>query len=221
VSEWPAFARPLAFCGLDVHTEGLGQLSKEAVRPRFLRAIAGAMPARIRIATIGLVLGVLCFACNETPADLRQWRPTDHDHTANPNAEQVQVTDAGSSEPGHGLDDVTIVAWQQNCTSCHGALGHGDGPQGPMLHAADLSRPDWQAATTDDAIAATIRQGRGKMPAFPLPDATIARLVQLIRMLDANRMQHAMNAAAQSSAAAAHSTAPPPASASAPKQVGR
>ena len=181
------------------------------------------MPAWFRISAFGLVLGTLCFACNETPADLRQWRPTDHDHTTNPNADQVQVTDAGSSEPGHGLDDVTIVAWQQNCTSCHGALGHGDGPQGPMLHAADLSRSDWQAATTDDAIAATIRQGRGKMPAFPLPDATIARLVQLIRMLDANRMQHAMEAAAaaQSSAAPAHSAAAPPASARALKQVGR
>ncbi|HEX7451352.1 MAG TPA: cytochrome c [Polyangiaceae bacterium] len=181
------------------------------------------MPAWFRISAFGLVLGTLCFACNETPADLREWRPTDHDHTANPNADQVQVTDAGSSEPGHGLDDVTIVAWQQNCTSCHGALGHGDGPQGPMLHAADLSRSDWQAATTDDAIAATIRQGRGKMPAFPLPDATIARLVQLIRMLDANRMQHAMEAAAaaQSSAAPAHSAAAPSASARALKQVGR
>jgi len=169
------------------------------------------MPARIRIFALGLMLGALGFACNETPADLREWRPSDHDHTSNPNAEQVQVTDAGSSEPGHGLDDVTIVAWQQNCTSCHGALGHGDGPQGPMLHAADLSRSDWQAKTSDEAIAATIRQGRGKMPAFPLPDATIARLVQLIRMLDADRMQQAMAAVAagQNSAAPVEAAAPP------------
>jgi hypothetical protein len=98
-----------------------------------------------------------------------------------------------------------------------------------MLHAADLSRPDWQARTTDEAIAATIRQGRGKMPAFPLPDATIARLVQLIRMLDANRMQQAMAAAtaAQNAAPPAHAPAParsgaaPAPAASAPKQVGR
>jgi mono/diheme cytochrome c family protein len=185
------------------------------------------MRPRLRFHALGLVLAASCFACNQTPSDLRQWRPTDHDHTANPNAEQVQVTDAGSSEPGHGLDDVTIVAWQQNCTSCHGALGRGDGPQGPMLHAADLSRPDWQAATTDEAIAATIRQGRGKMPAFPLPDATILRLVQLIRMLDANRMQHAANAAAEGSAAPAPSAAPahsgatPAAAAATSKQVGR
>ena len=177
---------------------------------------------------MGLVLSAGCFACNETPSDLRPWRPSDHDHTANPNADQVQVTDAGSSEPGHGLDDVTIVAWQQNCTSCHGTLGHGDGPQGPMLHAADLSRSDWQAATTDEAIAATIRQGRGKMPAFPLPDATIARLVQLIRMLDANRMQQAAARAAASasaaptdSAAPAHAAGAPASSVPAPKKAGR
>jgi mono/diheme cytochrome c family protein len=180
------------------------------------------MPAGIRTYALRLLLGALCFSCNQTPSDLRQWRASDHDHTENPNADQVQVTDAGSSEPGHGLDDVTIVAWQQNCTTCHGTLGRGDGPQGPMLHAADLSRPDWQAATTDDAIAATIRQGRGRMPAFPLPEATITHLVQLIRMLDANRMQHAASAAAaaaaaSSSAAPAHPARAPVSSAAGPK----
>lgn len=127
------------------------------------------------------------------------------------------MTDAGSSEPGHGLDDVTIVAWQQNCTSCHGALGRGDGPQGPMVHAADLSRPDWQATVSDDAIATTIRHGRGRMPAFNLPDATIQSLVRLVRMLDANRMQRAMAAAASASAAAAAGAAPPASSGQAPE----
>ena len=186
--------------------------------------MAVAMRAKIRNFALGLVLSSWCFACHETPADLRQWRPSAHDHTANPNADQVQVTDAGSSEAGHGLDDVTIVAWQQNCTSCHGTLGHGDGPQGPMLHAADLSRSDWQAATSDEAIAATIRQGRGKMPAFPLPEATILRLVQLIRMLDATRIeQAAAHAAASAGPAPGNSAAPtaPAPSTTAPKKVGR
>jgi cytochrome c oxidase cbb3-type subunit 3 len=160
---------------------------------------------------LAFILGVawctLCVACNDTPADLRVWRPTDHDHTENPNADQVQVTDAGSSEPGHGLDDVTIVAWQQNCTNCHGTLGRGDGPQGPMVHAADLSRSDWQASVTDEQIAQTIRQGRGRMPGFNLPDATIERLVALVRMLDANRMHHAMAQASASAATASGAAA--------------
>jgi cytochrome c oxidase cbb3-type subunit 3 len=187
------------------------------------------MPARIsQIASLSVA--AFALACNSTPADLRPWKASDHDHTANPNADQVQVTDAGSEAANHGLDDITIVAWQQNCTTCHGALGRGDGPQGQLVHASDLSRPDWQASVTDEAIAATIRQGRGRMPSFNLPDATIARLVALIRMLDLNRMQQrAANPAPPASGAAttnaappaAHTAAAPAGGASAPKRVGR
>ena len=194
------------------------------------------MPGRTShwvLASLLAALSLMSLACNDTPADLRPWRVSDHDHTANPNADQVQVTDAGSAEAAnHGLDDVTIVAWQQNCTSCHGALGRGDGPQGQLLHAADLSRPDWQATVTDEAIASTIRTGRGKMPAFNLPDATIGRLVALIRMLDLNKMQRVVNAAGAaadapiaagapvSSAAAAPSASAARPPASAPRKVG-
>jgi mono/diheme cytochrome c family protein len=188
------------------------------------------MPGRIQTLALLVAGAALSLACNDTPADLRTWRATDHDHTENPNADQVQVSDAGSDSPGHGLDDVTIVAWQQNCTGCHGPLGRGDGPQGQLVHASDLSRPDWQASITDDAIASTIRQGRGRMPAFNLPDATVTRLVALIRMLDLNRMQQAMGAAAASASAAGKAPAPARSAAAhaaassapaAPKQGGR
>ena len=192
------------------------------------------MLARFSRVAVGLLLSVaVCVACNETPPDLRPWRASDHDHTANPNADQVQVTDAGAGkgDPNHALDEVTIVAWQQNCTSCHGPLGRGDGPQGQLLHASDLSRPDWQASVTDQVIANTIRAGRGRMPAFNLPDATVTRLVALIRMLDLNKMQRVMNAAAAADSAAPASSASasasgsgsvrPAPSATAPKRVGR
>jgi len=182
------------------------------------------MPVRIsQIASLSLA--AFALACNSTPADLRPWKASDHDHTVNPNEDQVQVTDAGSEAANHGLDDITIVAWQQNCTTCHGALGRGDGPQGQLLHASDLSRPDWQASVTDEVIAATIRQGRGRMPSFNLPDATIARLVSLIRMLDVNQMQQRAAAAASGApttkAAPAHAPAGSANAASAPKRVGR
>jgi mono/diheme cytochrome c family protein len=183
------------------------------------------MPGRITsyAAALSLSFAASTFACNGAPADLRPWKASDHDHTANPNADQVQVTDAGSPASNHGLDDVTIVAWQQNCTTCHGPLGRGDGPQGQLVHAADLSRPDWQAAVTDEAIADVIRQGRGRMPSFNLPDATITRLVALIRMLDLTRTQRPPSAGAASapSAAPAHAAAPANAGASAPQRVGR
>jgi len=183
--------------------------------------MATPMPGRItsRCALLSLLLSACTLACNSAPSDLRPWKASDHDHTANPNAEQVQVTDAGSGASPHGLDDVTIVAWQQNCTTCHGPLGRGDGPQAQVVRATDLSRPDWQASVTDEGIAATIRQGRGRMPSFNLPDATVARLVALIRMLDLNKMQARAPAAADSgraNAPAAHAPAP-----AAPKKVGR
>ncbi|HET7541426.1 MAG TPA: c-type cytochrome [Polyangiaceae bacterium] len=187
------------------------------------------MPVRIPslLAALSLSFSAFAVACNGAPADLRQWKASDHDHTVNPNAAQVQVSDAGSPAAAVGLDDVTIVAWQQNCTTCHGELGRGDGPQGQLLHAADLSRPDWQAAVTDEAIAATIREGRGRMPAFNLPEITVTHLVALVRMLNLNRMQRGAHPTASSGAAAnapppAHTAAPSgSAGATAPKRVGR
>jgi len=178
------------------------------------------------VVALSLSLAAIVIGCNSTPADLRQWKASDHDHTVNPNQDQVQVTDAGSEAQNHGLDDVTIVAWQQNCTTCHGALGRGDGPQGQLVHAADLSRPDWQASVTDEAIATTIREGRGRMPSFNLPDATITRLVALVRMLNLDRMQRGPGAAPANSAASAappaHSARPAASAAPAPKApVGR
>jgi cytochrome c oxidase cbb3-type subunit 3 len=163
------------------------------------------------------------LGCNERPADVREWRVSDHDHTDNPGAGQVQVDPADAGAPAApGLEDVTIVAWQQNCTRCHGQLGRGDGPQGPMVKATNLSDPAWQGAVTDAQIAASIKNGKGAMPAFPLPDGTIANLVKLVRMMNAARAGAHPSAAPSSSAAPGASAklkppAPTPAPAPAPK----
>jgi hypothetical protein len=51
-----------------------------------------------------------------------------------------------------------------------------------MVHAADLTRADWQATVTDADLAAVIAGGKGKMPAFPnLPARVVAGLVARIR----------------------------------------
>jgi hypothetical protein len=156
-----------------------------------------------------------CFGCNERQSDVREWRPTDHDHTENPGSSQVQVDPKDAGAPAvPGLEDVTIVAWGQNCTPCHGELGRGDGPRGPMLKATNLSDPAWQSAVTDQQIAATIKLGKGAMPAFKLPDVTIVNLVKLVRMMNIARLQAHADAAAS---AAAAGTAP---SAAAPKPSG-
>ena len=73
------------------------------------------------------------------------------------------------------------MAWRKNCATCHGSAGRGDGPQGAMVRAPDLSRPDWQEKVSDDEIATTIRNGKNKMPKFDLPDQVVAGLVQRIR----------------------------------------
>ncbi len=73
------------------------------------------------------------------------------------------------------------MAWRKNCASCHGVGGRGDGPQGPMVRAPDLSRADWQQNVTDEEIATTIRNGKNKMPKFDLPDQVVAGLVQRVR----------------------------------------
>jgi mono/diheme cytochrome c family protein len=135
-----------------------------------------------------LVCSFALLACNKAAPDLREWKASDHDHTSDPGQGQVEVRpDAGSPLAALGIDEVAVVAWEQNCAKCHGAMGGGDGPQAPMTHARDLTNPEWQKATSDQAIAQTIRQGRGRMPAFPLPPATIDTLVRLVRLFDASR----------------------------------
>jgi mono/diheme cytochrome c family protein len=131
-------------------------------------------------------LALLAVACDQAPPDLRVWRPSDHDHTTNPGEGQVEGgPDAGTAPElaAHGLNEVTIVAWQQNCVRCHGRLGRGDGPQGISIRATDFTNQAWQAAVTDEQLVQAIRDGKGAMPAFPLPEPTIKSLVQLVRLL--------------------------------------
>lgn len=180
------------------------------ISPTGFRAVA----CGLRRAALPLLL-LTSLACNERPSDAREWRPSDHDHTENPGADQVQVDPNDAGTPAvPGLEDVTIVAWQQNCTPCHGQLGRGDGPRGPMLKATNLSDPAWQAGVTDQQIAATIKLGKGAMPSFKLPDVTIANLVKLVRMMNIARLEAHAQAAAS---AAAIASATPSASAGAPK----
>jgi cytochrome c oxidase cbb3-type subunit 3 len=169
-------------------------------------------PLRVRAVAFGRWRAALpfllltCFACNQRPADAREWRPSDHDHTDNPGSGQVQVDPADAGAPVvPGFEDVTLVAWKQNCTSCHGAIGHGDGPRGPMLKATNLSDPAWQSSVTDEQIAKTIKLGKGQMPAFNLPDVTIANLVRLVRILNVAKLE--AHAQAGASAAPSSSTA--------------
>src|SRR5262245_24102719 len=157
-----------------------------------------------------LLLGGAFLGCNSAPGDLRTWRPEDHDHTTNPGQDQV-TADAGTSPElaRFGLDEVTVIAWNQNCIRCHGQYGRGDGPQGPMFRATDLSNPTWHRSVTDEQIALVIQKGRGQMPPFGLPDSTVKNLVKLVRLLDASKIpENAAPGEPEGSDAPAGSAAP-------------
>lgn len=159
---------------------------------------------------------LLCVAgCNETHAEVREWTPADHKgETSNP--ERTGQTPAAPSNAPPGLDEVTIATWSNNCTMCHGQIGRGDGPQAPLTKPRDLTDPKWQAQVTDEQIANTILQGKGLMPKFALPPATIQSLVQLVRRLGAIPQTQAQGAAPGSASANANPSAPTAPSARAP-----
>lgn len=162
-----------------------------------------------------LSLAILGVACNRSADDVREWRADDHDHQSEPDQGQVVGRTAAEEQRDNaavglaGLSEVVIVAWKRSCTSCHGMIGQGDGPQGAALHARDFSDPSWQASVTDEQIGVSIRRGKGSMPAFDLPDDTLRGLVRLIRLLDGSRAARAAASETPAGSAAPGSSAAP------------
>jgi mono/diheme cytochrome c family protein len=131
---------------------------------------------------------VLLAACDSPPAasTLHEWTPADHDHSE----ESARAAQQGGATPAKaggaprpkGPDPVLEAAWSEQCSACHGPMGRGDGPTGPMVHAKDLTSAEWQATVTDTQIASSIMSGKGKMPSFAnLPPTIVAGLVARIR----------------------------------------
>jgi mono/diheme cytochrome c family protein len=82
--------------------------------------------------------------------------------TANPVKSNAESIAAGKS------------LWLQNCSSCHGKTGKGDGSKAAQLKSAmeDLSAPAFQSLS-DGAIFYKISEGRDEMPSFKkkIPEA--------------------------------------------------
>ncbi len=155
-----------------------------------------------------LLVALGCAACSKEPPDMREWRRSDHDHTQSPSAGQVPTDEKGKAKSPAamlGIDEVVLTTWKQKCTSCHGLIGQGDGPRGRETGARNLGDAKWQSSVSDEQLAASIRDGKGNMPANPLPNTTIAGLVKLVRKM-------APKAAPPSSAAPSASGAPSAAS---------
>lgn len=139
------------------------------------------MPLRsIAFFALALATAAAAAACDRAPSPtgLKEWTAQDHDGAQKqPSAGQAPRGDGG----GGAAAALADVAWKQQCAACHGVGGRGDGPQGPMFKAPDLTAADLQSRNTDAQLAATIKNGKGRMPAFALPDDTIAGLVGKIR----------------------------------------
>lgn len=71
---------------------------------------------------------------------------------------------------------------KSKCPMCHGADGSASTPAGKKFGARDLRSAEVQKQT-DAELAAVVRNGKGKMPAFgkTIDDAGIADLIAFVR----------------------------------------
>ena len=161
------------------------------IAPRFVRECRLACPPvkRPSLLVFLVPLAAALAGCDQPPTadSLKVWTKEDHHSTDDdrPPSPLTGRSPAPERSADAAANDAQLVdiAWRQQCVGCHGAIGRGDGPMGPMLHAPDLSRPDWQSKVLDSDIAATIRNGRNRMPRFDLPEPVLKGLVARIRSL--------------------------------------
>lgn len=73
----------------------------------------------------------------------------------------------------------------RSCASCHGKDGRSNTLKAKFNHARDLTDPQWQASVSDERMANSITNGRGKMPRFgkKMSEAEIDALVSYVRGL--------------------------------------
>ncbi len=122
-------------------------------------------------------------ACDRPPSadSLRDWTPADHDRVEESAKVQAGAQASAGSRNAQTGSTLVDATWKSQCVVCHGPTGRGDGPNGPPVKATDLTSEDWQAKVTDGDIAATIKNGKNKMPKFDLPDSVVQGLVARIR----------------------------------------
>src|SRR5271165_4828459 len=164
-------------------------------QPTPLRETSREAPFGNRFAWLGRLVSIGCTACVaaaagvlvgcERPPDaesLKEWTPIDH-HSQDDDKVAAGAQVSGVGPKGSGDAQLVEIAWRQQCSSCHGLSGKGDGQMGPMVQAPDLSRDDWQGKVTDAEMAAIIKSGKNRMPKFDLPDGVLRGLVARVRSL--------------------------------------
>jgi cytochrome c oxidase cbb3-type subunit 3 len=119
-------------------------------------------------------------ACAPDRGEVREWKASDHEQAEGRPAQQAPQQ--GAPRPG-GQDTTSMLVdttWTRTCAACHGRGGKGDGPQGSMVNAPDLTA----SKLSDAEMASIIKNGKNRMAPNPdLPDAVITGLVAKIRAL--------------------------------------
>jgi mono/diheme cytochrome c family protein len=138
---------------------------------------------------LGLLLLASPGACDRRPApeSLQEWSPADH-HSVDDGRKGAAQPAAGrapadKASPEDNVAQLVELTWRQQCATCHGVSGKGDGQMGPMVKAPDLTNGDWQATVSDADLAALIKNGKNRMPKFDLPAPVLAGLVAHVRAL--------------------------------------
>jgi len=122
-----------------------------------------------------LLACALLFACDKPPSadGLKDWTPADHDgEKANANGKQGARGDAGG-----GVAALVEITWRNQCASCHGQTGKGDGPQGAMFKPPDLT----QSKSDDETLYSVIKNGKGRMPNPNVTDDVAKGLVLRVK----------------------------------------
>ena len=141
--------------------------------------LRGSPPLVLAFALISLTTAA---DCERPPSadSLKEWTPADHDR-----AEEQSNQASGQQGPpvrgDAGANTLIEATWGAACSPCHGPAGRGDGPNGPMVNAPDLTRDDLQSKFTDDDLAAIIKNGKNRMPKFDLSEPVVRGLIARIR----------------------------------------
>jgi cytochrome c oxidase cbb3-type subunit 3 len=130
-------------------------------------------------------------ACQRPPSadSLPEWTPADHHSNDDAKLAAQGPAQRGSGPARAGQPKVNEVpqlvdlTWRQQCITCHGPEGRGDGQLAPMTHPPDLTDAKWQGEVTDAEMLAIIKNGRNRMPKFDLPEPVLEGLVLRVRTL--------------------------------------
>lgn len=128
------------------------------------------------------VVGLLLVAaCDRPPSErnAREWRAEDHDRLEEAPRAEARGQPEGEQD-GHAL---LARFWVDQCARCHGPTGKGDGPEGAANKTPDMTSATWQASANDARLFTSIKQGKGAMPKFELPDPIVRVIVDYVRHL--------------------------------------